>query len=273
MTDIPKVGSIIRRVSDGKRFVVRKVTRKERAMDTPDDDYEVSKSEIAALERELAGLERTFNAAMAEMSAPSFTATVLPRGWPSRRVPWCGANHHPPSTIVISAPRESTSSFGAAVRAGGWLLSPRRAAASILKALQNYAGRLMANIAPAGAKAMLDWSLLGADPVRPSTLWIGLSQLLPNSTSAFEIGAGSGYSRQQVIFDAAATPVDDYVQARNANAMTFGPFSSAVEFVGYHLWDAQIAGHMLMYGSLQQGAAAQHGTAKLDAGVVLVTLG
>ena len=62
----------------------------------------------------------------------------------------------------------------------------------------------MANLTPFCSKSLLDWSLLGADPVRPSALWISLATMTPNSTSAFEIGTGSGYTRQQVTFGPAA---------------------------------------------------------------------
>jgi hypothetical protein len=131
----------------------------------------------------------------------------------------------------------------------------------------------MANIAPAAAKAMLDWCVLGADPVRPNGVYVGLSTVTPTSVSAYEIGPGSGYARQLAVFGAADTNHVDYSEAANLNGINFGPFSSAVEFIGFHLWNAQVAGQMLWYGSLMQGAAAEHGTARIDPGVVIVRLG
>ena len=58
----------------------------------------------------------------------------------------------------------------------------------------------MANIAPAAGKSMLDWCLLGANPIRPNGVYVGLSTVTPNSVSAYEIGTGSGYARQLATF-------------------------------------------------------------------------
>jgi hypothetical protein len=130
---------------------------------------------------------------------------------------------------------------------------------------------------PALQKSLLDWVNLGApEPTRHQQLFVGLASATPTSVSAFEIGAGSGYARQSATFDAAiATDAgpDIAAVAWNQNAMTFGPFLNAIDFSGFQIWDAQVGGQMLFYGSLQNGAAAPGGTAKMPASVLPVTMG
>lgn len=112
----------------------------------------------------------------------------------------------------------------------------------------------MANIAAYLEKALLDWTLGGATPTRPTaaSVAVGLSLGVPASTSGSEMVLGSGYSRQLCgSFGAAASPGGS---ATNTAAMTFGPFSSAYSITGIQIWDTSTAtvniGNMLFYGTL-----------------------
>lgn len=130
---------------------------------------------------------------------------------------------------------------------------------------------------PALQKSMLDWvAVTPTTPTRPSSLWCGLSSATPTSISAYEIGTGSGYSRQPITFDPATVTnggSDIAAVSLNANSMVFGPFSSSIEFAGFSIWNAQVGGSMLWFGSLQNGAAAAGGTARMPASVLTVNMG
>lgn len=108
----------------------------------------------------------------------------------------------------------------------------------------------MANISAYLEKAMLDWSLGGATPTRPTIWSFGLSLGSPTSVSGSEITTGSGYARQTAIFAAAASPGGS---ATNGSAATFGPFSGAASVSGIQIWDTILtlnSGNMLYEGLL-----------------------
>lgn len=109
----------------------------------------------------------------------------------------------------------------------------------------------MSNIGAYAEAAMLNWVLGGATPTRPAAWGVGLALGAPTSISGSEIGTGSGYARQTGTFGAAASPAGS---VSNANAMTFGPFSTAQSISGLVVWDTITAtpniGNMLWYGTL-----------------------
>ncbi len=98
-------------------------------------------------------------------------------------------------------------------------------------------------------KAVLDWSLGGAAPTRPTIWGVGLSLGAPTSISGSEVGTGSGWTRQTVTMNAAASPAGS---SSNSNAMTFGPALTAATMSGIQVWDtlAATVGNMLWYGVL-----------------------
>lgn len=130
----------------------------------------------------------------------------------------------------------------------------------------------MAAISAYAEKAMLDWVLGGAAPTRPTTWTIGLSVGTPTSVSASEIATGSGYTRQTVAFNAAASPAGS---GSNAGAMTFGPFSSGCTVQALHVWDTSAAtvGNMLWYGLLATARTLGAGDSLvINAGALTITL-
>jgi len=129
----------------------------------------------------------------------------------------------------------------------------------------------MANIAAYAEKAMLDWVLGGATPTRPTVWGVGLSLGAPTSVSGSEIGTDSGYTRQTVVFNAAASPAGS---ASNSGAMTFGPFSTAQSISGLLVTDTlATAGNMLWYGTLATARTVGPGDSLVvAAGSVLITL-
>lgn len=109
----------------------------------------------------------------------------------------------------------------------------------------------MANIMVAMQKSMLDWALGGATPTRPGAQFVGISLAAPTSAASNEVATGSGYTRQTCTFAAAGTPSSSGT-ASNANAMTFGPFSSSAAMTGLFVADtvSSAAGTGLFFGNL-----------------------
>lgn len=103
----------------------------------------------------------------------------------------------------------------------------------------------MAGVSAYAEKLVLDWTLKGTGSA-PTAWFVGVSLGAPSSTSASELAAGSGMTRQTLTMVAAASPAGT---ASNSNAMTFGP-SSGGTFSGMQVWDnGTIAnGNMLYYG-------------------------
>jgi len=130
----------------------------------------------------------------------------------------------------------------------------------------------MAGISAYLEKAMLDWSLGGAAPTRPSAWAVGLSLSAPTSAAGSEIATGSGWTRQTCPFPAAASPAGS---ASNSAAMTFGPALTAAIFSGLQLWDTSAAttGNMLYYGLLATPRTLGVGDSLvIAAGALIITL-
>ncbi len=98
-------------------------------------------------------------------------------------------------------------------------------------------------------KGLLDYSLNAVAFTRPTIWGVGLSVGAPTSISGSEVGTGSGWTRQTVTMNAAASPAGS---SSNSNAMTFGPAVTAATMSGLQVWDtlAATAGNMLWYGVL-----------------------
>jgi hypothetical protein len=109
----------------------------------------------------------------------------------------------------------------------------------------------MSNIGLWSQKNLLDWSLLGAVPTRPSSIWVGLSLGAPASNAFSEVGSASGYARQVGSFGAAGTPAGSG-SASNNSAATFGPFSSSNVISGLFITDnsALGSGNNLFFGNV-----------------------
>lgn len=93
-----------------------------------------------------------------------------------------------------------------------------------------------------------------ASIVSPSTLGLGISIGTPTSLSMSELGTASGYTPQSVTFNSVAA---SGTIASNANAMTFGPFSSSQAVSGFIIKDTLSAsvsngnlGNLYYFGNL-----------------------
>lgn len=84
--------------------------------------------------------------------------------------------------------------------------------------------------------------------VSPATLAVGLATGAPTSIAMSEIGTASGYTASSVTMNSvgAAGTI-----ASNANALTFGPFSTAQSISGVVVKDtAATAGNLFYFGTL-----------------------
>lgn len=132
----------------------------------------------------------------------------------------------------------------------------------------------MSNIGVWSQKNLLDWALLGATPVRPSNVYVGLSLGVPASNAFSEVGSGSGYARQAGGFAPAATPPGSG-SASNSAAATFGPFSSSAVVQGIFVTDGAVlgAGNNMFFGNLATPRTPLPGdTLTLATGSLSITL-
>jgi hypothetical protein len=132
----------------------------------------------------------------------------------------------------------------------------------------------MANIGLYAEKNMLDWSLKVSQPATPANVYVGLSLAAPSSAASSEVGVGSGYTRQSMVFAGAATPAGS-ASASNSTAVTFGTFSTSAVISGIFLADtvSSAAGSMLWFGNVATLRTPLAGdTVSLPAGFLTITL-
>lgn len=130
----------------------------------------------------------------------------------------------------------------------------------------------MANVSQQMMRDLLDWSLGGAAPTRPTAWFVGLALGSPTSVASSELGTGSGYARVTAgTFGAAGTPSGSGT-VTNTVAMTFGPFSNAQSISGLFINNnsATGAGTMLYAGLLSAARTVQSGDSLVIASGALV---
>ena len=110
-----------------------------------------------------------------------------------------------------------------------------------------------------------------------ATLGLGLSLGTPTSVSMSEVGTSSGYTPQSVTFSSVGA---SGTIASNANAMTFGPFSSAKTIFGAFVKDTLSAsasngnkGNLYFFGTLSSSVVLAAGdTITWAAGALTISL-
>jgi len=122
-------------------------------------------------------------------------------------------------------------------------------------------------------KALLDWTLGGATPTRPSLHYVGLAQGTPSSISGSECTI-SNYARQAVSFGPAGTPSGS-ATAINTAAFTFS-VKAAGTVIGIQVWDTNLAsnsGNMLAFGLLSATSVLASGdTLAFASGALSISL-
>lgn len=106
-----------------------------------------------------------------------------------------------------------------------------------MSALSNYAEKLL-----------LDWMMTSGSATRPTAWYVALYTAAPSDSGGGTEVTGSGYSRQSVTFDAAATPGGT---TSNNNLVSFtasgGDFGT-VSHIG--IFDASTSGNLLWHGAM-----------------------
>lgn len=108
----------------------------------------------------------------------------------------------------------------------------------------------MAGVSAYNSQNILNWAFGKGSPVQPTNWGVGLAVGAPSSTSASELGTGTGLSRQSLTMAAAASPAGSM---SNAASMNFGSLAVAGPTVisGIQVWDQTASGgNMLFYGTL-----------------------
>lgn len=106
------------------------------------------------------------------------------------------------------------------------------------------------------SKALLDWSLQGATPTRPTGLFLGWATATPNGSTDF---AGP-VVRRTLSMGAALSPSTDVGAATATNLAAFtGTATAACTLVGWNLYESVTGGQRLFYGTLTAGISCASG--------------
>lgn len=115
-----------------------------------------------------------------------------------------------------------------------------------MSALSNYAEKLL-----------LDWMMTTGSATRPTAWYVALFTAAPSDSGGGTEVTGSGYSRQSVTFDAAATPGGT---TSNSNLVSFtasgGDFGT-VSHIG--IFDASTSGNLLWHGAMTASKSVSDG--------------
>lgn len=108
----------------------------------------------------------------------------------------------------------------------------------------------MAGVSAYNAANILNWAFGKGTFTQPGNWAVGLALGAPSSTSASELGTGTGLSRSSLVMGAAASPAGSM---SNVSSMNFGALAVAGPTVisGIQIWDQTASGgNMLFYGTL-----------------------
>lgn len=116
-------------------------------------------------------------------------------------------------------------------------------------------------------KAMLDWVLGGAAATRPGGRWVSFATASPRSDSTFD---GPFSPRVTCTFAAANSP---QMSVTNLNNMTLATATAAGTAVGWNLWESQVGGQRLAYGTATASIGCKSGdNISIAAGALLIVL-
>lgn len=136
----------------------------------------------------------------------------------------------------------------------------------------------MANVGLQAEIGLLNFINLGATTTRPTAFFVALSTGSPSGTQSAglsgEPGTASNYTRLTCTWGAALGGGTAPASAFNANAMTFGPFSSNCNITGVGIIDSQGTagiGNALWYGTLATPRAITQGDSLIIAASALTS--
>jgi hypothetical protein len=102
------------------------------------------------------------------------------------------------------------------------------------------------------AKALLDWTLGGATPTRPTSVFLGLASGTPTTVS----GSEGPFTRVSATFSAASSPIGTCLLSAVATVLAT---ANGTAFY-WLLWDSAAGGDLLMYGPLTASQTLRSGS-------------
>jgi hypothetical protein len=129
----------------------------------------------------------------------------------------------------------------------------------------------MAALSDYAEKLLLDWSMTTGSATRPTEWYVALYTVAPSDSGGGTEVSGSGYAREAVTFDAAATPGGT---TSNTGAVSFtasgGSFGTVVA-IG--IFDAVTVGNLLWHGTMTASKTVDDGdTLEFSIGNIDLTL-
>ena len=129
----------------------------------------------------------------------------------------------------------------------------------------------MAALSDYAEKLLLDWSMTTGSATRPTEWYVALYTVAPSDSGGGTEVSGSGYAREAVTFDAAATPGGT---TSNTGAVSFtasgGSFGTVVA-IG--IFDAVTSGNLLWHGTMTASKTVDDGdTLEFSIGNIDLTL-
>lgn len=115
----------------------------------------------------------------------------------------------------------------------------------------------MAALSDYAEKLLLDWMMTTGSATRPTAWYVALYTAAPSDSGGGTEVSGSGYARQSVAFDAAATPGGT---TSNTGAVSFtasGGSWGTVTHIG--IFDASTSGNLLWHGAMTASKTVNDG--------------
>ena len=129
----------------------------------------------------------------------------------------------------------------------------------------------MAALSDYSEKLLLDWAMTTGSATRPTAWYVALYTVAPSDSGGGTEVSGSGYARQSVTFDAAATPGGT---TSNTGAVSFTASGGAFgTVVAIGIFDAVSSGNLLWHGTMTASKTVDDGdTLEFSIGNIDLTL-
>jgi hypothetical protein len=120
-------------------------------------------------------------------------------------------------------------------------------------------------------KLLLDWSMTTGTATRPSAWFLALYTAAPSDSGGGTEVSGSGYARQAIAFNAAATPAGTTSNSAAVEFTASGGSFGTVTHIG--IFDASTSGNLLWHGAMTTSRVVGDGDKLVFAtGDVVLTL-
>jgi len=106
----------------------------------------------------------------------------------------------------------------------------------------------MAALSDHAEKLLLDWMMTSGTATRPTAWFVALYTAAPSDSGGGTEVSGSGYARQAVAFNAAATPGGTTTNSADVSFTAAGGNYGTVTHLG--IFDASSSGNLLWHGAL-----------------------